>query len=403
MVKRFKKRDLTFLAAAVIVIAVGVGSFFLLQDAGLISPARTTATAPASAGETASGGAEVATSGEEVKTLPDGTRYTIHPSNILSGGPPKGGIGVDRGIPAIVNPKFVSVAEADQFLDNDDIVFGVVVNGEVRAYTKEALVFHEIVNDKFGDQPVLVTYCPLCGTAIAFDPTIDGEAVRFGTSGKLYNSNLVMYDEKTDSYWTQVGGRAVVGPLTGMKLKQIPIDTMLYSDWKGLYPDSKILSRDTGFARPYGTDPYGDYYTDEFVGFGVTFTDKRLHPKTMVAGIEINGTSKAYPVPEVDKAGVVNDEFNGVQLLVTKDPSIEIAPEVNPVQIFNRKFEGQVLEFEIVGGKLVDKQTGTEWDFNTGEGLSGENAGKKLSRIIRESDMWFSWVAFHPDTELFIA
>lgn len=339
----------------------------------------------------------------EIKTLPDGTKYLIHPSNLLSGGPPKGGIGVDRGIPAIVNPKFIPVSEADKILSDNDIIFGIAVEGEARAYPKDILVWHEIVNDNFGDKPVLVTYCPLCGTGIAFERTIDGEAVRFGTSGKLYNSNLVMYDEKTETYWTQVGGLAVLGPLTGMKLKQVPIDTVFYGDWKRIHPDTKVLSRDTGYIRPYGTDPYGDYYTSSFVGFGATFTDTRLHPKTMVAGIVIGETSKAYPVPEVAKVGLVNDVVAGREILVTFDPSITIAPEINPLQVYDRNFEGQILEFEIRDGKLFDKQTNTQWDFNTGEGLSGINAGNKLERIDRESDMWFSWLSFHPDTELFKA
>lgn len=382
-----------FIVAVVAIAAVAFVGFTFFQSGQTGGTVSSTDRA-----SVASGGTDAVRTEGDIKVLPDGTKYLISPSMILSGGPPKGGIGVDIGIAAIANPKFVSVAEADRFLDDDDVVFGVVIDGEARAYTKEVLVFHEIANDMFGDQPVLVTYCPLCGTAIAFDPTIDGEVVRFGTSGKLYNSNLVMYDEKTESYWTQVGGLAVVGELTGTKLNQIPIDTLLYSDWKRLHPDTKVLSRDTGFVRPYGVDPYGGYYTDDSaVGFGVTFTDTRLPAKQIIAGVVIGDKSKAYSVPDVKAAGVVNDEFAGTSLLVTMDPSITIAPEVNPVQIYEREFEGQVLEFELADGKLVDRQTGTEWGFNTGESDRGQ-----LKRVVRESDFWFNWVAFHPGTELFV-
>ncbi|MBI2583525.1 MAG: DUF3179 domain-containing protein [Candidatus Aenigmarchaeota archaeon] len=333
----------------------------------------------------------------EIKTLPDGTKYLVHPDELLSGGPPKGGIGIDRGIPAIAEPEFISVEEAT-WLADDDIIFGMSLNSEARAYPKQILVWHEIVNDFFGDMPVLVTYCPLCGTGIAFDRTINGEAVRFGTSGKLYSSNLVMYDEKTDSYWTQVGGRAIVGELTGTKLKILPIETMTFADWKKLHPETKVLSRDTGFSRSYGTDPYGDYYTSENVGFGVSFSDTRLHPKAMVAGIVINGKAKAYSVKAVANAVAVNDIFEETPLLIVVNPAIDVGEgfELNPVRIFSRSIAGETLEFSYTSGKLLDNH-GEEWSF---DGINLES-GTQLEQISHESSMWFAWLNFHPDTELY--
>ena len=341
---------------------------------------------------------------EEIKTLPDGTKYLVHPSLILSGGPPKGGIGVDRGIPAIVNPKFETATEATWLSDND-LIFGLVVDGVARAYPKQILVFHEIANDKINDKPILVTYCPLCGTGIAFEGRLPtGEEANFGTSGKLYNSNLVMYDDKTDSYWTQVGGKAIVGQLTGAKLKQIPMDTVLWKDWKQLHTDTQVLSKNTGFVRPYGADPYGDYYSDAFVGFGASFTDNRLHPKVMVSGVEINGVEKAYPVIEVDKAGLVNDVVGDVNILVVKDPKIDIGEgfEINPQRVFNREVDGKVLTFELRNNRLFDKETGSEWNFD-GEAIAGIDKGKKLEQVPAESAMWFSWLSFNPKTELYKA
>ena len=340
---------------------------------------------------------------EEIKTLPDGTKYLVHPSLILSGGPPKGGIGVDRGIPAIINPKFETVSQATWLSDND-LVFGMVVNGVARAYPKQILVFHEIANDKIDDKPLLVTYCPLCGTGIAFERKLPtGEEANFGTSGKLYNSNLVMYDDKTDSYWTQVGGKAIVGELTGAKLKQIPIDTMLWKDWKRLHPNTQVLSKNTGFIRAYGLDPYGDYYSNDFVGFGASFTDARLHPKAMVSGVDINGTAKAYPVEEINKIGLVNDVVGDISILVVKDPSVDVKQfEINPLRIYNRELDGIILEFELKDGKLFDKQTNSQWNFD-GIATSGEYKGKKLITIGSTSAMWFSWLSFNPNTELFKA
>jgi len=338
---------------------------------------------------------------EEIKTLPDGTKYLVHPSLILSGGPPKGGIGVDIGIASIVNPKFETVAQATWLSDND-LIFGLVVDGIARAYPKQILVFHEIVNDKINDKLLLVTYCPLCGTGIAFERRLPtDEEAYFGTSGKLYKSNLVMYDNKTNTYWTQVGGKAIVGELTGSKLKQIPIDTMLWKDWKNLHPNTQVLSKDTGFVRPYGLDPYGDYYANADVGFGVSFADTRLHPKEMVAGVKINGISKAYPVKEVDEIGLVNDVVSGVNILVVKDPSIDVGQfEINPLRIYNRELGNKILEFELIKGKLFDKQTDSGWNFD-GEAISGIYKDKKLKVIDSTSAMWFSWLSFNPKTELF--
>lgn len=349
-------------------------------------------------------GVEQVTISEEIMSLPDGTKYLVHPSKLLSGGPPKGGIGVDRGIPALLNPKFISASGAT-WLNDDDLVFGVFLDGVAKAYPKQILVWHEIANDEINGEPILVTYCPLCGTGIAFERTIDGEVYKFGISGKLLNSNLVMYDDKTESYWTQVGGKAIVGPFTGTELKQIPIDTMLWKDWKELHADTLALSKDTGMSRPYGTDPYGNYYINTDVGFGAQFNDTRLHPKAMVSGVVVDNMAKAYPVVEVGKAGdVVNDKIGEFELLIVKDPGIETGDgfEINPMKIFDRKVDGTALEFEIRNNKLFDGETFSEWSFD-GVAISGELKGKKLELIESTSAMWFSWLSFNPTTELYLS
>ncbi|MBI2063287.1 MAG: DUF3179 domain-containing protein [Candidatus Yanofskybacteria bacterium] len=214
------------------------------------------------------------------------------------------------------------------------------------------------MNDTVGNQPVLVTYCPLCLTGIVFERKLDGTTVEFGTSGKLWKSNLVMYnrtgDPQKESLWSQVLGEAIVGEFTGTKLKVIPSDVVRYSDWKKLHPGTTVLSKDTGTIRSYGYDPYGDYYTSNDVSFGASFSDTRLHPKEFVLGIQIDGKYKAYH-SEALKAGETKDTFSGKQILIQK------------------KTEGEVRMF--IG------------------------ANKKPLPYI--GGFWFSWLAVHPETELY--
>ncbi|MBS3114085.1 DUF3179 domain-containing protein [Candidatus Woesearchaeota archaeon] len=227
---------------------------------------------------------------DEIKTLPDGTKYIIHPSKFLSGGPPK------DGTPSIDNPKFISVTGAN-WLSDDEIGLGIVYKNESRFYPFRILVYHEIVNDFIQNDPILVTYCPLCFTGIGFIRKIDNEPVEFGVSGKLYNSELVMYDRKTDSYWPQTLGKAVLGPSTGKLIKKIPTDTVKWGDWKKPHPDTKVLSKDTGFLRSYdGSNPYGSKgdFTDINLRFPLENEDSRLDAYEIVYGIEVNNKFKAY-------------------------------------------------------------------------------------------------------------
>ena len=217
------------------------------------------------------------------------------------------------------------------------------------------MVWHEIVNDNIAGDPILITYCPLCGSGIAYEGKINGEEVEFGTSGKLYNSNLVMYDRKTDSYWSQIDGKAIVGELSGQKLKAVSIDTVVWRDWKKEHPDSEILSQDTGFNRAYGRDPYGNYYEDSFLLFPVEQEDDRIHPKTVVFGIEVNSKFKAYKEDDLKESRVIEDKIDNVRIRIERD------------------------EAGIV--KITNLDTGDE--------------------IVKERDFWFAWYAFHPDTELY--
>ena len=319
-----------------------------------------------------------------------GLPKNIVPLNeIVSGGPPQ------DGIPSIDNPKFVSVSEADKFLQDADQVVGLNVNGDIRAYPLQILVWHEIVNDNVGGTPVAVTYCPLCFTNQVFNRTVDGQTVEFGTSGKLYNSNLVMYDRTSNSLWSQALGQAIVGKQAGLKLDRIPFDVAFWREWKQLYPDTNVLSRDTGSNRPYGADPYGSYYSNNDLFFPVSNKDDRLELKEIIVGLENGGQFKAYKLQQIQDTRVINDRIGDKSLAL-----FSLYPFM--VRVFDSTLDGQKLEFQYNknSSKITDKQTGSEWNFD-GIGTAGPMKGKHLLRLPYDEGFWFEWVAFHPKTALY--
>jgi hypothetical protein len=309
---------------------------------------------------------------------------------IVSGGPPP------DGIPSIDKPKFTSVQEADKKLEDSELVVGLNVNGDIRAYPLQILVWHEIVNDNVGGVPVAVTYCPLCFTNQVFNRTLeDGNIVEFGTSGKLYNSNLVMYDRTSDSLWSLALAQGIVGKYAGVNLQRIPFDVTNWKEWKELYPESKVLSRDTGSSRPYGADPYGDYYTNSEVLFPISNKDDRLELKEVIIGLENNGLYKAYKLQDVEDKKVINDVINNRSIVL-----FSAFPFM--VRAFNPVVDDQTLQFryDSQNNTFIDMQTGSEWDFE-GAAINGELTGKELNRLPYDQGYWFEWVAFHPGTKLY--
>ena len=282
----------------------------------------------------------------------EGVKHSVPLDEIVSGGPPR------DGIPPIDDPKFVSNLDVD-YLDDSEPGMAVSINGISRFYPYQIMVWHEIVNDTFNNQRVLVTYCPLCYSGIVFDPVVDGEQVEFGTSGKLWNSNLVMYDRKTDSLWSQIGGNAIVGSQTGSELDILPSDLTTFEGFKKTYPDGEVLSQDTGTARFYGRDPYGDYYTTPGTFFSVANKDDRLSEKDFIFGIVVNEKAKAYYPEAIKQQGRIEDEFEGVAIVG------EYNEDLDAVQLFEEKENGD------------------------------------LERINPFQTFWFTWAAIHPETELF--
>jgi hypothetical protein len=228
----------------------------------------------------------------------------------------RGGPGKD-GIPAIDEPKFVSVDEAD-FLSPKEPVIEVEVDDEARAYPLQILIWHEIVNDELGGVPVAVTFCPLCNTAIVFDRRVDGRTLDFGTTGNLRSSDLVMYDRQTESWWQQFGGRALVGELTGEKLEQVPARIVAWREFGRQHAAGKVLSRETGHVRRYGENPYTGYDDVDSPPLFPTRNsdDKRLPPKERVVFIERNGEAVAVPFSTLRRRGRIRVEVGGRSLVV---------------------------------------------------------------------------------------
>jgi len=289
---------------------------------------------------------------EKEITVTDGVKHSVPLEEIRTGCP-----GRDC-IPSIDAPKFESVAEAATWLAADDIGLALAYRGAKRFYPFRILVSHEIVNDTIDGQRVLVSYCPLCFTAIVFDPVVEGERVEFGVSGKLWNSNLLMYDRKTeDTLWSQVQGEAVVGPLTGTTLLILPSDVSKFGAWSKANPDGEVLSRDTDrpFAS-YESVPYGGDLTNIEPLFPYSNKDNRLEATDIVAGVIVEGVPKAYLMTAVQEEGSFTDTLGGVRLRV------EYTEQEDAVRVFNA---------------------------NTNE------------RIPTIPAFWFSWVSTHPKTELY--
>ncbi len=280
-----------------------------------------------------------------------GESALIPVGEIYSGGPPK------DGIPAIDHPRFHRPGEAAGPAD-DARVLGLSYNGITKAYPITILNWHEIVNDLFGDQQVAVTYCPLCGSGVAYLATFNGKGLSFGVSGLLYNSDVLLYDRQTESLWSQMLSQSVTGPMSGAKLKMLPLTHTSWADWKQRHPETLVLSRQTGFDKDYDRNPYAGYENEEGIYFPVKKRSGRYHPKEQVLGLEVAGHYKAYPFAELSRTeGTISDEFAGKR--------------------FTIQYDGQHRS-----GRIID------------------SSGAEVPII---TSFWFAWYAFHPDTEVYTA
>lgn len=277
----------------------------------------------------------------------DVSNATIPVAEIFSGGPPR------DGIPSIDAPKFIRPAGA-KFMRDDDIVLSLTRSGSTRAYPLRILVWHEIVNDTLGDEPIFVTYCPLCGTGMVFDRDIGGKVRTFGVSGLLYQSDVLMYDRQSESLWSQLKMESVSGPEAGKKLRWLPSEHLTWKAWKTKYPNGEVLSANTGHRRDYVGTAYAEYFASDATMFPVPMTRKEFSIKTWVLGLVVNGKAKAYPVTKLPDGKAVEGTVGGEQVSVTFHHA-ENRPEVRDAK------------------------------------------GQPLPAVMA---FWFAWQAFYPDTEV---
>lgn len=243
----------------------------------------------------------------------DLSKHSIPFDQILSGGPGK------EGIPALTNPKFVDLK--DSGLSDDTLGIFINLNGDKRFYPFNIMVWHEIVNDTVGGQALAITFCPLCGSAIVFDRKLDGNILDFGVSGFLYQSNLLMYDKQTESLWSQVLGKAVVGSYNEQKLTRVAMQRITFLELKEKYPDAKVLSADTGYRRDYTFNPYGDYENAEKLYFPISVQDQRFFSKEIMLVVPVNNTWVAFPWNKLKKTGGATIKVDEQNLVLTLNGS----------------------------------------------------------------------------------
>jgi len=277
----------------------------------------------------------------------DLSNSTVPLAGIMRGGPPR------DGIPSIDHPNFVAANEVD-YLKVDDIVIGLEFDGVARAYPLRILVWHEIVNDVIGGRPVVITYCPLCGTSMVFDARVAGKPRTFGVSGLLYQSDVLMYDRQTESLWTQLGMKAISGPDVNKTLDWLPSEHMTWKAWKEKYPKGEVLSIDTGHSRNYQANAYQDYFASERTMFPVPQRRRDFRSKEWVLGVVVNGQAMAHPVEKLPDGVAVRDE---------------------------------------VGDEVITVQ----WDAAARHPAVVDARGNVIPSVMV---FWFAWQAFYPETQV---
>ncbi len=339
-------------------------------------------------------------------------KRAIDLSELRAGGPPK------DGIPSVDDPVFIAPDEAAAWLEPQEPVVALALEGEARAYPLQILTWHEIVNDEVGGTPVAVTFCPLCYSAVAFDRRVEGQVLTFGVSGLLRFSDLVMFDRETETLWQQLTGEALVGDLLGAQLAVHPAQIVSFEQFRTAYPGGVVLSRDTGHARDYGRNPYAGY--DDIDRQPYLYdgpTDGRLRPMEKVIALKLDGAEKAYPYSLTREQRVVNDEAETaggpVPLVVLHADGAVSALDAARIAdskgagstgVFDRRAETpdgvRTLTFRFADGHFEDEETASRWGI-TGRAVSGPLEGTQLTRLPHGDYFAFAWFAFKPEAEVY--
>jgi hypothetical protein len=334
----------------------------------------------------------------------DFSKSIVNIEEIESGGPPK------DGIPSIDKPKFISIKQANQWLNSQEPVIVLTLGGQVRAYPLQILIYHEIVNDELVDIPVSITFCPLCNASIVFDRRVDGVVLDFGVTGKLRKSDMIMYDRQTESWWQQFTGKGIIGAYAGNTLKQIPASIVAYGDFRAAYPAGLVLSDETGYSRPYGKNPYKGY--DHVGDYPFLFNgeiDKRLPAMERVLFVRHGEQQRLYPFSLVKKLSVINDEIGDLKiaifgkqgtLSVLDAGEIHKSRKIVSATAWSRQLDGQTLSFDFSDNQIRDTETGSHWNI-LGKAMTGSYAGRQLNKVDSGVHFAFAWLAFNPNSDIY--
>jgi hypothetical protein len=342
----------------------------------------------------------------------DFARHSVPLAEITSGGPGK------DGIPALEHPRFVGIRPARRFLGPKGQVAVVRLGRAAKAYPLEIMVWHEIVNDRFGGRPIALTYCPLCNSTVAFSRRVGGRTLSFGTTGNLRGSDLVMYDRQTESWWQQITGRAIVGKLTGTRLRLLPSQILSFADFERLYPKGRVLSIHTGYLRPYGQNPYVGYDQPQSPPFGLPgHTNPALPPKERVTTVATGQRSAVvYPFSRLAREAPVDDRIPrggaaGLRPIVVlfdpklvsplDGPEVSLGREVGTAAVFDRRLGERTLTFTRgpSRGRFRDRETGSVWGMD-GKAIAGPLRGRRLRQVTSNDEFWFAAAAFYPEAKI---
>lgn len=297
-----------------------------------------------------------------------------------------GGVHKD-GIPALTNPKLIAADQAD-YLRDRDLVFGVSINGDTRAYPLRIMDWHEMLNDTIGNVSVSLAYCTLCGSGILYKTSRESDRPPFvfGSSGFLYRSNKLMYDQETHSLWNQLSGKPVVGPLvtTDLELEVLPLVITTWQDWRAQHPHTKVLDLDTGYKRDYtpGT-AYGAYFNSDDLMFPAAVSDRTLQQKEKVFGLRISGSSKAWPLKQFTIPRAINDRIGIIPIVLIGDAKSSTV----------RAYRSNGILFTLKDNNHLTANNET-WTITESDLIGPQ--GEKLSRLPGHIAYWFAWSGYFP-------
>ncbi len=315
--------------------------------------------------------------------------WLIPLSEVKDGGPGK------DGIPSIDNPNFIEMSAAT-FLSDNDLVVGIIYNGIAKAYPHSIMNWHEIVNDEIGGKFITINYCPLTGTAFGWESISNDKKSSFGVSGLLYNANLILYDRNTDSNWSQLKLECVNGELIKDEPSLINVIETDWKTWKTLYPNTKILSTETGFSRTYGSSPYGDYATNHsrFI-FKPSILNSALPNKERIYAVINDDKSKVYQFSKFSNEKVIKDTFNGTDYLIIGNETL-----INGFEL-SSEFTNLTFEYDPNGidNFFIDNE-GNKWNV-FGEAVQGPRKGAILKAAKSVVSYWFAIAAFYPNPEIY--